>query len=262
MLELRSRALTVGVSLAAVIRALKTPDPEGELRALIVAEVRVCVCVCARTCVSLHLCVCVCVRARAWCLQASGAPSSAEARMTLLRRALESETLSELTARAEQWAHFHEVEAALDSPKPKQALVDLLTRAATSLVPEYETEEAEGNAVVVSFATANSGAGAVDAANAAWSPAQVRRTRFSTIHILAHMPNLIEYALFIAAQLDPWWINQLPVAEKGRMWFRKQDKSYVQLSEAECSTVRTTYILIETMNNRWLIRFDNAMSCI
>lgn len=177
VLELRSRALSVGVSLAAVIRALKTPDPEGELRALIISE-------------------------------ASGLPSSAEARVMLLRRALESESLSALTVRAEQWAYFHEVETALDSAKPKQALVDLLVRVATSPIAEYETDEADTDAVVVTFAT---GGIAVDgAANATWSP----------------------------AQLDPWWFVELPVAEIGRVWFRKPDQSYIQLSEAERSTVQ------------------------
>ncbi len=177
VLELRSRALSVGVSLAAVIRSLKTPDPEGELRALIISE-------------------------------ASGLPSSLEARVILLRRALESESLSALTARAEQWAYFHEVETALDSTKPKQALVDLLVRVATSPIAEYETDEAESDAVVVSLALG--GAGADGAANATWSP----------------------------AQLDPWWFIELPVAEKGCVWFRKPDQSYIQLSEAERSTVQ------------------------
>ena len=190
VLELRSRALTVGVSLAAVIRALKTPDPEGELRALIVSE-------------------------------ASGLPSSAEARVMLLRRALESEPLSELTVRAEQWAYFHEVETALDAAKPKQALIDLLVRVATSPVPEYETDEAQSDAV------SHAPAGSVGAANATWSP----------------------------VQLDPWWFIELPVAEKGRVWFRKPDQSYIQLSEAECSTVQR-YFAIRLGDDELVARAD------
>lgn len=39
--------------------------------------------------------------------------------------------------------------------------------------------------------------------------------------------------LWSPEQVDPWWALELPLAASGRSWFRKPDRSYIQLTETE-----------------------------
>ena len=169
--ELRCRALALGAPASGVALAMRGSAPEPQLQALITAT-------------------------------AAGLPCAESRRVAELRVALEGESLKELSTRAENLAAFGAVEGALEAPKPKASLIDLLLEIAAAPMP------VEASGLPLSSAQgANWGRGA-----RLWCP----------------------------EQLDPWWSRALPLAAPERIWFRKPDGGWIQLGVAEHAAVLRT----------------------